>query len=684
MSQPSASIRLHQALHGYRDGHRLLAASSELDAVSARTMLLMSDLLTTGLSSSADSYLCGYPLKSMHRYVLARTWLATELPRPGCVWTHSVFFDYATLAKLVSLDVLLSFHVRPDGAAVQSYSNPFTVRSGRDSTLPRPNRSYDLGFARQALTGIYETENEQVVLPALLGASNDALAIDIWLQMWPRLRRGLVFCTRVSGQFEAAIGDFQLIFADDRDGQHESVSSVGRGIEVLLGDLTFPASTPLRRFMARYAVDIARPRLAGAVLAEIFDALTVFAKGDSLVSTLLEKNFSEATSAKLLKTELITGNVEEVTRVGWLAEVDARLRAFGRLPSCLDPDSQSSVSDAAAELSDQELADLLVALAQMRTGTVGRDSFAAIVNTIKLPRLVENLDTDTSLRAKVGAVRPEILSEAAYWLDSELDRVVLIADLLEHKVAASAILARRGVAFGELEFCELLEKGDGAAAVAFMSWLVDASRQPRLVVARSPEVIRHVLGSAEQLELSHFRTLAELLLDFDHAAQIDWSLWQPVAERHLLVGGGAENLALATVVFKAGLGAPIPEGARLLSVSFDLLHDVGEADALPSDIRRALESDLPKLGFHRDWDLCARLRAAVLRLYLSTPRLDPSILSLTKSRKTLSLLLDMFREVRHGASVLRQLLPPENPSVYEPWAWQELERAIGKLESNWW
>ena len=65
---------VHQALHGYSDGHRLISSSLPLDGAEARAMLVMSDLSGSGVKPSDKGYLTGYPLERFGKYVLARTW----------------------------------------------------------------------------------------------------------------------------------------------------------------------------------------------------------------------------------------------------------------------------------------------------------------------------------------------------------------------------------------------------------------------------------------------------------------------------------------------------------------------------------------------------------------------------------------------------------------------------------
>lgn len=87
-------VRLHQTLHGYDNGHRLLGGSLEIEGRSAKTLLVMSDVSGSNLRASDESYLTGYPLPDSRFYAIARTWSAPEKSRPGCVWTHTLLLMY--------------------------------------------------------------------------------------------------------------------------------------------------------------------------------------------------------------------------------------------------------------------------------------------------------------------------------------------------------------------------------------------------------------------------------------------------------------------------------------------------------------------------------------------------------------------------------------------------------------
>src|SRR4051812_36584795 len=87
-------LRVHQALHGYADGHRLIASSATLKTRDAKSMLALSDASGSGARIPESGYLTGYPLSESGMYAFARTWAAPEMSRPGCVWTHTLIIDF--------------------------------------------------------------------------------------------------------------------------------------------------------------------------------------------------------------------------------------------------------------------------------------------------------------------------------------------------------------------------------------------------------------------------------------------------------------------------------------------------------------------------------------------------------------------------------------------------------------
>src|SRR6266436_1552911 len=109
----SEVIELDQTLHGYENGHRLLASSLRLESRDERALLTMSDLSGPTAAESFLEYLTGYMLPGGSHYAIAKTWYASEMERPGCVWTHTLLISAGDIHKVGSLASVYKRFFRP-------------------------------------------------------------------------------------------------------------------------------------------------------------------------------------------------------------------------------------------------------------------------------------------------------------------------------------------------------------------------------------------------------------------------------------------------------------------------------------------------------------------------------------------------------------------------------------------
>ncbi len=191
----SSLVDIHQAVHGYREGHRLLTASLELDRESEREMVTLSDLSGQTLPPEFSEYLTGYPLPEMGLYVLAKTWYAFDMPRPGCVWTHSLLIPFSLLASIPSLQVLLGYFKEPKEETLSSYNLPmaFELDSANAAEL---HSTYDFkSSVGDVLSNLYRLPKSPIAVPVERPDMVEELYLAIWSQQWPRLRRTFSFCT---------------------------------------------------------------------------------------------------------------------------------------------------------------------------------------------------------------------------------------------------------------------------------------------------------------------------------------------------------------------------------------------------------------------------------------------------------------------------------------------------------
>ena len=188
-----ASASIHQAIHGYRDGHRLLSSSTSLPPEAARTMLVLSDMSGPSMLPGFDEYLTAYPLPGTELFVLAKTWYAPEMQRPGCVWTHSLLIPRSQVGIVPTTRLLGAFR-RPqlEGAEIAA-----TKLVEVDETKPQataPDGFADRGLAA-AMIGAVLGQPRPVLVVAETAAQFEAVFVRLWEELWPAEKIRFSFCT---------------------------------------------------------------------------------------------------------------------------------------------------------------------------------------------------------------------------------------------------------------------------------------------------------------------------------------------------------------------------------------------------------------------------------------------------------------------------------------------------------
>ncbi|WP_246357129.1 GAP1-N1 domain-containing protein [Pyxidicoccus fallax] len=188
-----ASKSIHQAVHGYRDGHRLLSSSTPLGSDAARAMLILSDMSGPSMQPGFGEYLTGYPLPGTDFFVFAKTWYAPEMQRPGCVWTHSLLVPRAQVASVRAAQLMGRFR-RPQVDGVDA-----TATSPVDIDEEAPVGGTGDGFADEGLAatmiGAVLGQSRPVLVVADTAAQFEAVFLRLWEELWPAERMRFSFCT---------------------------------------------------------------------------------------------------------------------------------------------------------------------------------------------------------------------------------------------------------------------------------------------------------------------------------------------------------------------------------------------------------------------------------------------------------------------------------------------------------
>lgn len=160
-------VIIHQALFGYSNGHHLISSSTSFNNKTLKILETLSDLTGTTISTDFDGYLTGYSLPEEKIYVISKTWFANEMPRPGCVWTHSLIIPFNTHeAQLQSINFDTLF-TRPNISLpnyIEFYSNP--IKLNFDGNLSIYNNINSLSKLSYDCLSLIIENSEPIIITA--------------------------------------------------------------------------------------------------------------------------------------------------------------------------------------------------------------------------------------------------------------------------------------------------------------------------------------------------------------------------------------------------------------------------------------------------------------------------------------------------------------------------------------
>lgn len=199
------TVVIGQTLHGYDEGHRLLARSGDLDDTTLALLDRMTDLsgyMPPGFEF--DRYLTGYPVG--RHYVLSATWSDRSAARRGTVFTHSLLLPTESVGQL-SLPALVQLHRRPGPSEDHSaWTSALSLDlNGVDAPDPSPLRP-----PLDAALVLLGSHSERPVLCVDPGPP-DAWVARLWGLLWPQARATFAFCTMALGQRRLPHRPFDLL-----------------------------------------------------------------------------------------------------------------------------------------------------------------------------------------------------------------------------------------------------------------------------------------------------------------------------------------------------------------------------------------------------------------------------------------------------------------------------------------
>lgn len=624
-------LHLHQTLHGYADGHQLLASSIELTREQQWQLLVMSDLSGPSFRAGFESYITGYPIVGAGHYCLGRTWFAPELPRSGCVWTHTILISDTDVARVADFRSIARLWRRPiKSISYESYSDQLPVEQLSEL---QEAIVFDVTTAEAVIEQLYDDGTRTVVLPRETSGPYEDFALALLNQQWPRLRRNFRFCTGALSVRDAAF-DFLVtppntIRVEASDVRYSIVPShritrlSEEWVKSAARDLV--ASMPhteLRRFLAKFGPDYTEGRTVFRALCEVFFASRGPKSNPAQTLSAVAHFFPEPDSSRRLKIELFGSNSDGSRSK---EETHAVLRALvvhpagGSIP--LDIADIASRTHSLTESSVDEAVG--IATTALDIGGDRAEVFlTAFSHAIgeqpsRLGQLPLALVIDLVRR------RPEFVGLPEIWARPREEQAD-IAGRLSSLPSSLNIggLAVRGVLTGGAAAClgTILSQYETEGVAAVLRWYDEA---PSDKVGEF-EAIQRALGEHRRAVVA---TLAEcslgpralravsLLLDPRARSVRDLGVrpWAPLAT--VVTPARQNGDALRSSAFLLGLGLSLdePEAATLVANGFSSVYEAARENLLDEHLWELVEPFLP--WHRRSWDRCARLIRGAVRSF---------------------------------------------------------------------
>ncbi|WP_163004521.1 hypothetical protein [Pseudomonas viridiflava] len=652
--QLMSSILVHQALHGYSDGHRLISSSLPIDTSDARIMLVMSDLSGPGLKPPAGGYLTGYPLEKSGKYVFSRTWSAPEMPRPGCVWTHSLIIENSDLARLISVQPLLeSFRHTVDKELKSRFAEPIAVTASSTSIGIDPTERI-----AALLNALYSNPTHQVVIEATDPAADEQVVTTLWMQQWPRLRRSFGFCT-LSGMDRSGKGivlDLQFVPEGDRQLRSKfpnaivsGGSAVPEALMPLLADLAAPSASTLREFLKRIGGDVDGGRRAMLPLC-------------SLHESLLERHPPDLVTAVSALTALDNGGRRQARSIRKLVTYQAMKQTNGRIDDAVfefllemleesnDGEEQLKIgSHLGTELWRRSPNRFRSALASQ--GVLCRVASTALAEMAP-EQIISGLEA--SIVREIAELRPDIMLLPAFWkspsINDDLAEIVPPQDAGE-AVKAMLSAGRVGTAMTMINKAHTKEliralESESADPETVRAWLA--------ALCRDYNKLAKVLASGQVRLMTTIVTIARHSSPDDVPNSYGEDPWLIALQSASGPLNQSDENFLAAFLLSRALGWESRSQAELLQYSYTKIYKGFQDQLFSRDTEKLANSRLGR-GSWLDWDSCSRLRETVVKRFIEH-NLEPAIFGRLTDENFLEIsLIDEAAHSKKGKAYLKRV-----------------------------
>jgi hypothetical protein len=675
----SAPPPIQQTVHGYSDGHCLLASSVRLPKDADRLVLLLSDLSGSTGGEQFDPYLTGYPVASAGYYALARTWPAPEMPRPGCVWTHTLLIRDELLGGLIRPELLLPLFRRPSRSPSYSeYREAIPVPDGFQNASARGCEGAEVGqsLAEGLLRALYGSADPRTVLAVPRYSFADAPLLAIWRLQWQSLRQRFTFCGGSRGPQTLEGEPFILQGALERDlrrlerglnppnlvlwttGTESTAEEWVRDAAEACAD---PASNTLQEFIDRIGrglpgdTTIFRPVVkAHAILRHTGD--------QNVVARLIElaaEEYPEAGKGREFKRALLSA-----ANLAGLAEL-ALLRglALSKQHKAIDAEDLDIQARSAALWKEFEQAwSLLAGLLTTGHSPLSEKVINGLVTAMPLNLLGKVLEASPEIIAGVIEHNPQLASSPKLWASKPEHQTRAAAALVTCRYAvasrANEIIRSALNEAADPTSPSLLDVFGPSSVLTVLDWVdandLNVNRLPpgwRVALAKRQVQVVEWLNSRSSVRPE---TVAFVLSMIGGDSLTANAAGIAAFAKHVPQEGAALQAVLTPLagrLLRVSLASELPGAIDLAAACLDPVYHAAAESRVPDDVWQDLTPLLPD-GYWWTWDRCYRLRAGIAEKFRSEQWAAARLNDVTRDDAIFREIVAELKERRSGRRVL--------------------------------
>jgi hypothetical protein len=660
MNYKVRSITINQTLHGYDGGHTLLASSLSLSADDERFMMFLSDMSGPSMTKGFETYITGYHLINEPAYVIAKTWYANEMERPGCVWTHSLIINDNDLSMILQPQILVTYFRRPENFYESvDYSKTIITKQGEWDQFITNRRNIPRDEFKNILFSIYEYSQRQIFIPAQNSEIYEDIILNLWEFQWADLRKKFAFCTgSIENRSNSELTfDVQVIPERNREkverkcleglfirpgSEQEQKEGYPNWVNFIFEQIYLKEnSSKLIEKLNIWGKDISHGRKSFSSLLEVYIQLNnnqnLHYEDINNIVDLISRDFPQNDDAVSLKESLLGEKGNDLVNGGSLYQEEDILRALctTKKYSAFNSDSlriKQRSKDLFSKNPDKGI-EILEDIVSANPNPLGEDYILGLSDISNLESLKFYLTRKESLLQIFLYNNPLIGLDSDIWNTSEDKQKEILNAVLSspklnnkglYKVITFLLSRKHDYLAGEL-FAHIGDK----TVFPLLSWIDSNIKDNNFELGnewknqlayRSGLIIDWLLD--KRIKIQSYKTLAFLsqLLSPNSKDVLNCGagFWLNFLKQSecIITLNEIEKIRIHSFFLGISFYLDEPDASEILARSFLIVHNAARDEKLPYECWEKISGKLPELSWFKSWDKCERLRRGLINLFI--------------------------------------------------------------------